>query len=58
VLIMGGLGSHIGQAPEVAAELTHEFSQSIQSYGPFGVFIIFMTAYSRGAGTYTGIEAV
>ena len=58
VLILGGLGSHIGHAPEVAANLTHEFSQSIHSYGVFGVFIIFMTAYSRGAGTYTGIEAV
>ena len=58
VLILGGLGSHIGHAPEVAANLTHEFSQSIHSYGAFGVFIIFMTAYSRGAGTYTGIEAV
>jgi amino acid transporter len=58
VLILGGLGSHIGHAPEVAANLRHEFSQSIQTYGLFGVFIIFMTAYSRGAGTYTGIEAV
>jgi len=58
VLILGGLGSHIGHAPEVAANLRHEFSQSIQSYGLFGVFVIFMTAYSRGAGTYTGIEAV
>jgi amino acid transporter len=58
VLILGGLGSHIGHAPEVAANLRHEFSQSIQSYGVFGVFVIFMTAYSRGAGTYTGIEAV
>jgi amino acid transporter len=58
VLILGGLGSHIGHAPEVAANLRHEFSQSIHSYGLFGVFIIFMTAYSRGAGTYTGIEAV
>ena len=58
VLILGGLGSHIGHAPEVAANLTREFSQSIHSYGAFGVFIIFMTAYSRGAGTYTGIEAV
>ena len=58
VLILGGLGSHIGHAPEVATNLTHEFSQSIHSYGVFGVFLIFMTAYSRGAGTYTGIEAV
>jgi amino acid transporter len=58
VLILGGLGSHIGHTPEVATNLTREFSQSIRSYGVFGVFIIFMTAYSRGAGTYTGIEAV
>jgi amino acid transporter len=58
VLILGGLGSHIGHAPEVATNLTHEFSQSIHSYGVFGVFLIFLTAYSRGAGTYTGIEAV
>ena len=58
VLILGGLGSHLGHVPEVTTNLTHEFSQSIHSYGAFGVFLIFMTAYSRGAGTYTGIEAV
>ena len=29
-----------------------------QSLGGFGVFLLLMRAYSMGAGTYTGIEAV
>jgi len=42
--------------------LTHDFSQSLHSdvktMGLWAVFLVFMNAYSRGAGTYTGIEAV
>ncbi|HEX7597103.1 MAG TPA: APC family permease, partial [Polyangia bacterium] len=58
VLILGGIGSHLSEAPQVAATLQQDFSHSITQYGIVGVLIIFMTAYSRGAGTYTGIEAV
>jgi amino acid transporter len=42
--------------------LAHDFSQSLHSdvktMGLWAVFLVFMNAYSRGAGTYTGIEAV
>jgi amino acid transporter len=58
VLILGGIGSHIGEAPQLAATLSQDYSLSLEKYGSMGVLIIFMTAYSRGAGTYTGIEAV
>jgi hypothetical protein len=58
VLILGGIGSHIGHAPAVVRDLTQGFSHGIESYGAWGLFVVFMSAYSRGAGTYTGIEAV
>ncbi|HJX53351.1 MAG TPA: APC family permease [Polyangia bacterium] len=58
VLILGGIGSHIGHAPAVARDLTQGLSQGIDHYGAWGLFVVFMSAYSRGAGTYTGIEAV
>jgi amino acid transporter len=58
VLILGGIGSHLGEASSVATRVSDGLSSSLGTYGAFGVLIIFMTAYSRGAGTYTGIEAV
>lgn len=58
ILILGGVGSHLGQAPAVAHDMGKGFSHGLSTYGAWGLFVIFMTAYSRGAGTYTGIEAV
>ena len=58
VLILGGIGSHLGQAPRVAGEVSTGLSNGLHQYGAWGLFMILMTAYSRGAGTYTGIEAV
>jgi len=58
VLIVGGIASHIGHAPEVGGEVAQGLAQGIKRYGPWGLFVVFMSAYSRGAGTYTGIEAV
>jgi hypothetical protein len=58
VVVLGGIGSHLGQAPAVAQDLGQGFTRGLGSHGAWGLFVIFMTAYSRGAGTYTGIEAV
>ncbi len=58
VLIFGGIGAHLWRVPQVAAEVTSGFRSGLASVGALGLFAIFVRAYSMGAGTYTGIEAV
>jgi amino acid transporter len=58
ILVLGGVGSHLGEAPRVAREVSAGLSSGLRQYGTWGLFMILMTAYSRGAGTYTGIEAI
>ena len=42
----------------VSAETTSQLHSSISELGLFGTFFIILKAYSMGAGTFTGIEAV
>ena len=42
----------------VSAETTNQLHSSISELGLFGTFFIILKAYSMGAGTFTGIEAV
>ncbi len=58
VLILGGVGSHLFEVPRVVSEVRSGFSAGLASVGLAGMFGIFLRAYSMGAGTYTGIEAV
>jgi amino acid transporter len=58
ILILGGIGAHVTQVPRVAEEVTQGFRSGLASVGALGLFAIFLRAYSMGAGTYTGIEAV
>ncbi|MBV9109434.1 MAG: APC family permease, partial [Gemmatimonadetes bacterium] len=58
VLIVGGLATHAGRVPEVAHQVTSGFRQGLGALGAVGLFAVFLRAYSMGAGTYTGIEAV
>jgi amino acid transporter len=58
VLVFGGIGFHAGQVPAVAREVSGGFRTGLATLGLAGLFAIFMKAYSMGAGTYTGIEAV
>lgn len=58
VLIGGGLATHAGRVPEVAHQVTSGFRQGLGALGAVGLFAVFLRAYSMGAGTYTGIEAV
>jgi amino acid transporter len=58
VLIAGGIGLHAGQVPAVARDLHREFRGGLATLGLAGMFGVFLKAYSMGAGTYTGIEAV
>jgi len=58
VLIVGGLATHAGRVPEVAREVSGGFRDGLGALGAVGMFAVFLRAYSMGAGTYTGIEAV
>jgi amino acid transporter len=58
ILIFGGVGSHLGEAPAIAGELAQQGRAAAGSMGWMAIAGIFIYAYSMGAGTYTGIEAV
>ena len=58
ILIFVGIGMHLGRVPVVASDVSHGFSAGLSTVGALGLFAIFVRAYSMGAGTYTGIEAV
>lgn len=58
VLIVGGLGMHADDLPRVASGVRDGFHQGLGTLGAAGMFALFLRAYSMGAGTYTGIEAV
>jgi amino acid transporter len=58
VLIAGGIGAHLPDVPRVAAEVGQGFRSGLAELGAAGLLAVFVRAYSMGAGTYTGIEAV
>jgi amino acid transporter len=58
VLLVGGIGVHVDRIPAVAGEVQRGFQTGLSSLGLLGMFGVFLRAYSMGAGTYTGIEAV
>ncbi len=58
VLLVGGIGMHAHQIPAVASGVRHGFQSGMSTLGLVGMFGVFLRAYSMGAGTYTGIEAV
>jgi amino acid transporter len=58
ILIAGGLATHVPQIPRVAGEVGQGFRAGMAELGAAGLFMLFVRAYSMGAGTYTGIEAV
>ncbi len=58
VLISGALGSSVGTTGRVVHEVRSGFHQDLSTLGLAGLLALFLRAYSMGAGTYTGIEAV
>jgi amino acid transporter len=56
--IIYALFSHAPHLGEVARSTVTDFSGSYSQLGLFGIMFLLMRAYSMGAGTYTGIEAV
>lgn len=58
ILLVGALGSHIGEVPRVAYEVSTGFNTGLTTLGLTGLLGVFVAAYTMGGGTYTGIEAV
>jgi amino acid transporter len=59
VLLLGfALVPHGSDLPRLAADTLRDTRSAAAEFGVFGVLLIFLRAYSLGAGTYTGIEAV
>lgn len=58
VLIFGGIGFHLTEVQQVAGKMHSDFTNGLQTLGFLGMTAIFARAYSMGAGTYTGLEAV
>jgi len=58
LFIGGGVISRLGELGEVTRDITTGTSQGLAQFGAWGLFLIFIKAYSMGGGTYTGIEAV
>lgn len=52
------LFTHAPELPDIASQTSEQVSSAAGAMGWFGVFFLIMKAYSMGAGTYTGIEAV
>src|SRR5467141_3243998 len=58
ILIAGSVFFHLGRADEVARSVSDGLSHDLSTMGFVGLALLFLRAYSLGAGTYTGIEAV
>jgi len=52
------LGTHVTALPQVVADTTNDLAATHSQLGWLGVLLLLARAYSMGAGTYTGIEAV
>lgn len=57
-VILFGIVTHFFQINEVVTRTTVELNNSFTTLGTMGTFLLIMRAYSMGAGTFTGIEAV
>lgn len=57
-VIFYGLAVHLADLPGLAAKTASDVQEAHSQLGLLGMFLLFLHAYSMGAGTYTGIEAV
>ena len=57
-LIVYAFTTHVPEIKGVAVQTSTGLTTSISQLGIFGTIVLVMKAYSMGAGTYTGIEAV
>jgi amino acid transporter len=58
VVILGTIAIYAGAIPAVVREVQVGFQNGVARLGLGGLAALFLHAYTRGAGTYTGIEAV
>jgi amino acid transporter len=58
VIIVGAVFFHLGRIGEVAESVSTGLSHDLKTIGFIALSGLFLRAYSLGAGTYTGIEAV
>jgi amino acid transporter len=56
--ILYAIATHAGSVGAVASATVHEVRSVSSQVGWFGLMALLLRAYSMGAGTYTGIEAV
>src|SRR5664279_2152677 len=57
-VILYALVLHVGNFPEVVHATAGDLHGATAEFGVFGMLLMMLRAYSLGAGTYTGIEAV
>src|SRR5436305_4366497 len=58
LLITGSIGLHVGRVDDVARSISTGLHTDLSTMGAMALALLFLRAYSLGAGTYTGIEAV
>ncbi|MBS2024495.1 MAG: APC family permease [Deltaproteobacteria bacterium] len=58
ILIAGSVFLHLGNVGKVAHDVSSGLSHDLGTMGFVALMTLFLRAYSLGAGTYTGIEAV
>ena len=57
-LVIYAVARHVPELPAVATRVSADLHDSAREIGVWGLAVVLMRAYSMGAGTYTGIEAV
>lgn len=58
LLIGTAFFTHLDSVPDVASQVSGDFSTGLATLGWTGMLLLFFRAYSLGGGTFTGIEAV
>jgi len=58
IAILYGIIIQSSNFTAVASQTSHEINSTVSQFGFFATFFIILRAYSMGAGTFTGIEAV
>jgi len=58
VVIVYGIASHAGELPGIANGVASDVQATASQIGWWAMLVVILRAYSLGAGTYTGIEAV
>ncbi|HOD14679.1 MAG: APC family permease [Spirochaetes bacterium] len=56
--IIYAIATHAGSMPEVVSKTISDVQSTGTEMGTFGMLFLILRAYSMGAGTFTGIEAV